>query len=146
MQLKGTLTDAYVWDGAQGPEGYMILSVAQDRMDIRECLAVSDDAFLGLLGAMGSLDSQTDQLVWDALPGTALDRWVSAPDQLKIAQTDQGMFRIVNLPAALEARRLRWPGAGGRHPPGRRSSLRMEPGMLARGICPGPHRREAGGR
>ncbi len=111
-RLKGTLTDAYVWDGAQGPEGYMILSMAKDRMDIRECLAVSDDALLGLLRAMGSLDSQTDQLVWDALPGTALDRWVSAPDQLKIAQTDQGMFRIVDLPAALEARTLRWPGAG----------------------------------
>lgn len=111
-RLKGSLTDAYVWDGAGGPEGYMILSVAKDHIDIRECLAVTDDAFLGLLRAMGSLDSQTDQLVWDALPGTALDRWVPAPDQLKISQTDHGMFRIVDLPAALAARPVLWNGAG----------------------------------
>jgi predicted acetyltransferase len=102
--LRGRLTDAYVWDGPGGPSGYMILQSRPGRVAVHELVALDDNALLGMARMLGSLDSQTDSLVWDALPDTPLRRWVPEPDLLREERTPQGMFRLVNVPTALAAR------------------------------------------
>lgn len=103
-RVTGTLTDTYIWDGPQGPSGYMVVAVMPDHIGIKELVAVDDDSFLGLLRTMGSLDSQTDKIVWDALPDHAIDRWTAEPDRVTTSVIPQGMLRIVDVKQALEQR------------------------------------------
>jgi predicted acetyltransferase len=103
-RMQGNLTDTYVWDGPLGPSGYMIVQVQADHIAIKELAAIDDNALLGLARMMCSLDSQTDKVVWDALPHTPILRWVDETGLIKVQIVDQGMFRLVDVKAAFEAR------------------------------------------
>jgi predicted acetyltransferase len=110
--LAGRNTDVYVWDGPAGPCAYAIISITPQHITIHELLATTDLGLKGLLKALGSLDSQTHELVWDAVPTYHLDRWVAEPDRIKIQLTPEGTFRLVDVKSAIEQRRFHWKGTG----------------------------------
>ncbi|PSR22383.1 MAG: hypothetical protein C7B45_07150 [Sulfobacillus acidophilus] len=110
--LAGRNTDVYIWDGPEGPCAYAIIAVTPHHIAIRELLATTDIGLQGLLKALASLDSQTQELVWDAVPTYHLDRWVVEPDRVKTELTPEGTFRIIDIKTAMETRRFHWTGEG----------------------------------
>lgn len=105
-RLSGKRTDAYIWDGPNGPSGYAIIAINHEDVTIRELVATDDDGLLGLLRMIGSLDSQTTKITWDALPIYQLDRWVGEPERVKAECTPEGMFRVVDIKQAMEHRQF----------------------------------------
>ena len=104
QRLRGALTDTYVWDGPEGPSGYMVVQVNPSHIAIRELVALDDNALLGMARMIGSLDSQTGKIVWDALPNTPIRRWADETGLVKMQVVEQGMFRLVDVPAAFAIR------------------------------------------
>ena len=103
--LRGERTYAYVWDGPEGPAGYTILSVKRDDvLQVRELFAVDRPALSGLFGLLADFDSQAKKVQWNMPADMRLDLAVPEQGDLAMRWQAEGMFRIVDLAAALAAR------------------------------------------
>ena len=103
--LRGERTYAYVWDGEDGPAGYAVCAVGEhDRLQVRELFATDRTALAGLFGLLANFDSQAERIEWDMPPDVRLDLLVREQHDLELSWQPQGMFRIVDLAAAVSGR------------------------------------------
>lgn len=111
-RLRGDRTYAYVVDGAGGPAGYLICALGErNSLRVRELFALDRLALRQLFHLLFNFDSQADSVEWDMPPDVRLDRAVSEQHELKLQWRPQGMFRLVDVSAAVVGRMA--PGLSG---------------------------------
>lgn len=111
--LRGKHTYAYIWEADGRRSGYGIFRVGrEDMVEVRELFALDGHAWCGLLGLLANFDSQAEKVEWDMAPDLRLDLVVPEQNDLELEATAEGMFRVIDLAAALTART--YPPAVGR--------------------------------
>ena len=102
--LRGEKTYAYVWEGPNGPSGYVILRSNGPELRATELVFVDRNALLGLLGLLGHFDSQARTVRVELPCDVRLDALLPEPGEVGIGLKQRGMLRIVDIPRAMAAR------------------------------------------
>jgi predicted acetyltransferase len=103
--LSGPRTHAYAWHGPDGPGGYAVVAVEGERLRVRELLAADAAALRDLLGFLAAFETQAEAVAGELPPDVPLDLLVPEQGDLERVWRPAGMLRVVDVPAALGARR-----------------------------------------